>query len=213
MHDRLALIAHEIRSPVAALAAIAEAFRTPSPSLDGAAASRLLRLAVAAGRDVERIVVDATPASLVREPVDPARLVLDVTAAARLRRALVAGHADANLPSVDGDPVRLRQALANLVENAVAHSPAGAGVVVSARRAEQTVRIAVADRGEGIPRSRQQLVLEPGVRFAERPGDGIGLAVARAIAEAHGGALEVDSAPGQGATFTLVLPCAGDGPA
>ena len=208
MLDRLALIAHEIRSPVAALAAIAHAFRTRAPALDAHAAERLLWLAVVAARDVERIVVDATPASLRREQVDPGRLVLDVTAAARLRRAPVAADAEPGLPPLDGDPVRLRQALANLVENAVAHSPPGASVVVSARCTEGTVRIAVADEGEGIPRSRHRLVLEPGVRFAERPGDGIGLAVARAIAEAHGGALEVDSAPGRGATFTLVLPCA-----
>ncbi|HEY7731532.1 MAG TPA: ATP-binding protein [Gaiellaceae bacterium] len=208
MTDRLALIAHELRSPVAALVAISETVAARRGRLGARDARRLLVLAVAAGRDVERIVLDATPASLRLERVDPAQLVLDVVAASGLRRQAVEADPGRDLPALRADPVRLRQALANLVDNAVAHSPPGAVVVVSARQADGLVRLAVADRGEGIPAERLELVLQPGVRFADRPGQGIGLAVARTIADAHGGSLEIESAPGRGSIFTLVLPLA-----
>jgi signal transduction histidine kinase len=210
MTDRLALIAHELRSPVAALVAISEAVAARRGRLAADDAGRLLRLAVAAGRDVERIVIDARPASLRLERVDPAQLVLDVVAASSLRHQPVEADAGHDLPALRADPVRLRQALANLVDNAVAHSPPGMVVVVSATQADGLLRLAVTDRGEGIPGERLELVLEPGVRFADRPGQGIGLAVARAIAEAHGGALELESAPGRGSVFTLVLPLASE---
>jgi two-component system sensor histidine kinase BaeS len=206
--DRLALIAHELRSPVAALAAISEAVAARRGTLDPDDAGRLLRLAVAACRDVERIVVDEIPSSLRREDVDPARLVVDVVAASDLRGRAVRAEADAGLPAIHADPVRLRQALENLVDNAVAHSPPGAAVVVSATSEDGKLRLAVADEGEGIPDARLERVLEPGVRFADRPGQGIGLSVAREIAEAHSGSLEVESAPGRGSVFTLVLPFA-----
>lgn len=213
MTGRLGLIAHELRSPVAALEAIAAAVAERRASLDAEDLRALLRLAVAAVRDVERILVDVTPSTLVTERVDAARLVVDAVTAAGLRSYAINAHAEHDLPALDADPVRLRQALANLIENAVAHSPPGAEVVVSARHVDGRVRIAVADDGDGISPERLGRVLEPGVRFAERPGQGLGLAVARAIAEAHGGALEVQSALGRGSTFTLVLPPAADEPA
>jgi signal transduction histidine kinase len=211
--DRLALIVHELRSPVAALEAIAAAVAERHASLDVEDLRALLRLAVAAVRDVERILVDVTPSTLLTERVDASRLVVDAVTAAGLRSYAISAHAEHDLPALDADPVRLRQALANLIENAVAHSPPGAEVVVSARHVDGRVRIAVADDGDGISPERLGQVLEPGVRFAERPGQGLGLAVARAIAEAHGGALEVQSALGRGSTFTLVLPPAADEPA
>jgi signal transduction histidine kinase len=208
--DRLALIAHELRSPVAALEAIAAAVAERRASLDADDVRGLLRLAVAAVRDVERILVDVTPSSLLPERIDTARLVVDAVTAAGLRSHSISARAEHGLPPLEADPVRLRQALANLIENAVAHSPPGGQVVVSARHVGGRVRIAVADDGDGIAPTRLPLVLEPGVRFAERPGQGLGLAVVRAIAEAHGGALEVESAVGRGSTFTLVLPPAAD---
>jgi len=109
--------------------------------------------------------------------------------------------------------VRLRQALASLIANAVAHAPTGTQIVVTASARAGAVELAVSDAGEGIRPDRQAAIFEPGVRFADRPGQGIGLAVAREIAEAHGGWIEVDSAPGRGTTFRLVLPPAAGAPA
>jgi signal transduction histidine kinase len=206
--DLLGLLVHELRSPVAALVAIAETLRERREELGVDDRRRLLELGLAAGRDVERIVVDATPASLRLEEVDPAALVSGVVAATQLRGEAVVAELDGPLSPVTADPVRLRQALANLIANAVAHSPPGAQVVVRAGVVAGELRLAVTDAGEGIPVEDQERIFDPGVRLTGRPGQGLGLAVARAVAEAHGGTLEVESASGQGACFTLVLPAA-----
>jgi signal transduction histidine kinase len=81
-------------------------------------------------------------------------------------------------------------------------------VVVSASsRDDGGVLLSVTDSGDGIAVADQRRIFDAGVRLnLDRPGAGLGLAVARAIAEAHGGTLTVESAPGEGATFTLTLP-------
>jgi two-component system sensor histidine kinase BaeS len=108
---------------------------------------------------------------------------------------------------VDGDPERLRQAVDNLIGNAIGHSPDGGVVTVTAARSGDSVVVAVRDEGDGIPAADLDRVFEPGVRLtSDRPGSGLGLAVVRAIAHAHGGEVEVESTPGQGSTFRLVLP-------
>lgn len=201
--DRLAVLAHELRSPVAALVAIAEAF----PGSDAAQRQRLLELARAASRNVQRLVLDASVASVRLRSLDPGGVARDAAEAAALGGAPVRAHVAAGLPLVDGDPERLRQALDNLIGNAVGHSPAGAEIVVTARVEAGRVLLAVTDRGDGIPEDGLARVFEPGVRLTgARPGSGLGLAIVRAIAVAHGGDVEVESTPGQGATFTLVLP-------
>ena len=209
MDDSLALVVHELRSPLAALVAITETLAEPAGRPGPEDTRRLLELAVAAAHDVERIAGDARPSSLRRERVDPAALVVDVAAATALRGAVVRGEAESGLPWLDADPVRLRQALANLVENALAHSRGE--VVVSARRHPEGVVLAVSDRGEGIPADEQEAIFEAGVRRSDHPGDGLGLAVVREVVAAHGGSVELDSAPGRGSTFRLVLPQAGAG--
>jgi two-component system sensor histidine kinase BaeS len=208
MEQSLGLLVHELRSPVAALVAIAETLGAPGgiPRED---ARRLLELAVAAGRDVERIVVDATPSSLRPERVDPAALVADVAATASLSSGVVRAEAEPGLPWLEADPVRLRQALGNLVANAVAHSRGE--VVVSASRHDDGIALAVSDSGDGIEPEHQLAVFEPGTRFADRPGEGLGLAVVRSVVDAHGGVIELESEPGRGSTFRLVLPPGGAG--
>jgi two-component system sensor histidine kinase BaeS len=114
------------------------------------------------------------------------------------------------LPRVRGDRERLRQVLANLIENAVKYSAVGDEVEVTARRDNGVVRISVRDRGPGIPYDQQRLIFEKfgraDVPGSSKPGSGLGLFIARSIAEAHGGTLEVRSRPEDGATFTLTLP-------
>jgi signal transduction histidine kinase len=203
---RFDVLAHEVRSPVAALVAIAEAFA----AADELRRARLLELVGAAVGSIERLLVDVDPASLRRELVDAGAVARDAAEAAALsgRRVEVRVEAGAGL-EVDGDPARIRQALDNLIANALAHSPEGLPVCVTARRAGTSVLVEVQDRGEGIAAGELERVFEPGVRLTEaRPGQGLGLAVVRAIAQAHGGEVELESAPGEGATFRLVLAAA-----
>lgn len=205
-HERLALLVHELRSPVAALAAIAGTLADASAK--GRERAELVRLAVAACRGLERIAVDALATSVLREPVDPGALVRDAAATARLRGADVRSEVADGLPAISGDPVRLRQALDNLVANAVVHSGAGSAVTLTASVGEgRVVLLSVSDSGVGIPEREQERIFTAGTRLhVDRPGSGLGLALVRAIAEAHGGRVSVVSAPGKGATFTLVLP-------
>jgi signal transduction histidine kinase len=110
---------------------------------------------------------------------------------------------------VNADRDRLRQALANLVDNAIKYTPRGGRVEVSASREDRTVIIRVADTGPGI--SEQDLPrifdrLYRGDQSRATRGLGLGLSLVRAYVEAQGGTVTVDSTPGAGATFTLRLP-------
>lgn len=204
-HERLAVLVHEVRSPVAALTAVAEALS--EPPTDSALRAELVRLALAACGAIDRIVRDLTVTSLHLEVVDMRSLVSEVGAAFRLRGADVVLEVEPGELAVRGDAVRLRQALDNVVGNAVVHGARGGPVRVSARAAGDHVVVRVADSGVGIATTDLERIFEPGVRLDSRsPGSGLGLALARSIVEAHGGAVMVESKVGAGTTFVLSLP-------
>jgi signal transduction histidine kinase len=206
-NDHLAVLVHEVRSPVAALAAVAETAADSGGESDEI--PTLVRLALAASRAIERIVLDVAVASVRLEPVDMGALVRDAVAAHRVRGAEVAVVVDDGL-IVDGDPVRLRQVIDNLIANALVHG--GSEVTVRAARREGAVHVVVSDTGRGIAPDQLDSIFA-GVRLdADTSGSGLGLALARAIAQAHGGSLVAQSAPGQGAAFTLALPAVLDQP-
>ncbi|HLE99795.1 MAG TPA: HAMP domain-containing sensor histidine kinase [Gaiellaceae bacterium] len=203
--DRLAILVHEVRSPVAALGAIREALL--EGDLDPAARRELAALAAAACRGIERIVGDAAVSSVRLEEVDIAKVVQEAVAATSLAGSSTRVDPGPGPIVVEADPFRLRQALDNLVANAVAHSPPGGEVLVGARVEKGRALVTVADSGPGVPLEEQERIFEAGVRLdTGRPGSGLGLSIARAIAEAHGGSLTVDSEPGRGAVFVLSLP-------
>ncbi len=205
VEEGLAVIVHELRSPVAALSAIAEA--SADPGLDGDSRHELERLAVAACRGIERIVVGATLAPVRFERLDVGEVVRQAAATAALSGARVEHKIADDLPFIEGDALRLRQALDNLVSNALTHADSDGTVVVSANSNRTAVLLSVTDVGVGIPLAEQDRIFEQGVRLNEATtGSGLGLAIARAIVEAHGGTLTVTSVPGEGATFTIAIP-------
>jgi two-component system sensor histidine kinase BaeS len=111
------------------------------------------------------------------------------------------------------DAGAIQQALVNLLDNAIKFSPAGSTVETSLSNDEErrTWRIAVRDEGPGIAKAEQARIFErfyrPGDELRrETQGTGIGLSLVKAIAEAHGGSVSVDSEPGQGSRFTLTFP-------
>jgi len=202
--DRLAVLVHEVRSPVAALSAVADAL--VGGDVDPSARRELTRLAVLACRAIERIVADAAVTSIRREAIEPVALVNDVVAAARLRGVRIALTAPERAPAIEADPTRVRQVLDNLLTNAVVHGGREVDISVSVR-VDEELRIDVSDNGPGIAPDALETIFEAGVRFdSAAPGAGRGLALARAGAEGHGGTLTVVSAPGDGTTFTLSLP-------
>jgi signal transduction histidine kinase len=144
-------------------------------------------------------------APILEGPVQPDRLADEVVAELRqpIRDArLHVAVSPAGGEPVIADPRKLRQALANLVSNAVKFSPHGADVLVEVTRAPGKLRFAVYDQGPGIAAAEQEAVFEPmhhaatrGEESARPAGSGLGLPVARRIAEAHGGRVWVESPP------------------
>jgi signal transduction histidine kinase len=218
--DFVSLVSHELRSPMAAVVGAArtlqERWRELTPAhrqsfleLIGSETSRLAEL-IADVLDTSRI--EAGTFSYTFSDVDLARLVEESVAAATLGQDDVRVRAEVRrpLPSVRGDRERLRQVLSNLIDNAVKYSSAGGEVEVAAAAEDGAVVVSVSDHGPGIPREHQKLIFEKfgrgGVAGKAKPGTGLGLFIARSIAEAHGGSIDVRSTPRQGATFTLSLP-------
>lgn len=111
--------------------------------------------------------------------------------------------------SVAADPVALREALANLLENALRYTPAPGTVGLRARRAGRGIEVAVWDTGPGIPDAEKAAVVERfqrGSAGAKHPGSGLGLAIVRAIAQAHGAALRLEDRAGGGLEAVLAFP-------
>ena len=218
--DFVSLVSHELRSPLAAVIGAARTLQERRADLTeeqrdqllGLIAGEASRLAVLVGDVLDTSRIEAGTFSYRFGEVDVASLVGDAVAAAGLRQAGVSVRAvlEESLPSVRGDKERLGQVLANLIDNAVKYSAEGDAVEVSARREDPCVCIAVSDSGPGIPVDQHQLIFEKfgraDVEGDARPGSGLGLFIARSIAEAHGGTLEVRSQADGGATFSLNLP-------
>jgi len=218
--DFVSLVSHELRSPMAAVIGAArtlqDRWRTLAPdqreSFLAVIADESSRLAALIGDVVDTSRLEAGTFGYRFEDVDLERLVRDSVEAAVVtqQHVRVVASVDAGLPTIRGDRERLRQILSNLIENAVKYSPEGGEVRVLAGTVNGAVRISVVDDGPGIPSDQQVRIFErfgraevPGV---SKPGTGLGLFIARSIAEAHGGSLAVRSSPGSGSTFTLALP-------
>jgi two-component system sensor histidine kinase KdpD len=120
----------------------------------------------------------------------------------------------ADLPLVSLDPVLVQQLFVNLLENAAKYTPAGSEIEISASRQGGTLAVDLADRGPGIPPGDEERIFERFHRghHAGVRGVGLGLAIARAIAQAHGGRLVAANRPGGGAAFRLTLPIGAEPP-
>jgi len=107
------------------------------------------------------------------------------------------------------DPTRMRQAFANLLDNAIKYTPEGGAVTISARSGPQGAQIVFRDTGIGIPADEQDKIwsrLYRGDKSRSQRGLGLGLSLVKAIVEAHAGKVAVASQPGKGAEFTISLP-------
>jgi signal transduction histidine kinase len=218
--DFVSLVSHELRTPMAAVIGSARTLQQRWRELTAEQRESFLeliagetgRLAALIGDVLDTSRIEAGTFSFRFGEVDVGELVRDSVATAQLGQDEVRVLAEVRepLPQVRGDADRLRQVLMNLIDNAVKYSPEGADVEVRAYGEDGLVRVDVRDRGPGIARDDQRLIFEKFGRVSSgglaRPGTGLGLFIARSIAEAHGGVLEVVSAPEQGSTFTLELP-------
>jgi signal transduction histidine kinase len=217
--DFVSLVSHELRSPMASVIGSAKTLRQRWRELSPHQRESFLalidhetgRLADLVGDVLDTSRIESGSFSYSFSDVDVGELVRESAAAAERAQdeVNVLAQVATPLPTIRGDRERLRQVLTNLIDNAVKYSPAGAEVEVDTFAHNGLIHVEVRDRGPGVAAENQALIFEKFGRVSgehAKPGTGLGLFIARTIAEAHGGSLEVRSAPEQGATFTVALP-------
>jgi two-component system sensor histidine kinase KdpD len=210
-------VSHDLRSPLATIRAVASDLR------DGVVYEEPVRIELLGtvcdeAERLDRIVANLLSLSRIEAgALDPERqaVPIDELVAERLRRLAglfrhvrVQVELPADLPLVDGDYTQLEQVLTNLLENASRHAPPGSIVRVGGRTlsAGSQVEIWVADEGIGVPDWERERVFAPFRRGEGSRSSGVGLAICKAVVEAHGGHIRVDRTAGGGATFTFTLP-------
>lgn len=223
---------HELRTPLTSIRGFAELHRQGAVT-DPAEVSRLLGRIEAEATRMGLLVEDLLLLArldrqrpLQRQPVDLVVIAADAVEAARLRAPMRplrlevppggldgedGGDGAGSAVVVPGDEARLRQVVTNLVDNALQHTPPTTPVTVRVARAPGIGVLEVADEGPGLAPEQADRVFErfyrvDTARTRAQGGTGLGLSIVSAIAAAHGGRVHVDSRPGEGATFRVVLP-------
>lgn len=214
-------IAHELRTPLTDLRCHIEALQDEVVSITPdtlgtlhAEVAHLQRLVEDLG-DLAR--AESRQLLLAPEHVDAGALVRQLVKQAAPRAASLGVSLDAVLPespvNVWADPARLQQVLSNLLDNALVHTPAGGKVAITVRADAAMATIDVADNGSGIPAEHLPHVFDrfyraDASRSRTTGGVGLGLAIARQMVEASGGAITVSSTPGSGTVFSVQWPSA-----
>ncbi|MBV8983951.1 MAG: sensor histidine kinase KdpD, partial [Acidimicrobiia bacterium] len=215
----LAAVSHDLRTPLASIKASATSLLSEDVNWDPAAIHDLLttidieadRLNSLVGNllDMSRLQTGSLPISA--RPVGLEEVVAGAVSSLTTSETAVESDVPETLPLVHVDPALLERAVANLVENALRHAPAGRPVRVNAGQVGERVDLRVIDTGPGIPPEERERVFRPFQRLGDNPngsGVGLGLAVAKGFVEALGGELSVEDTPGGGTTMVVTLPVA-----
>ncbi len=211
----LSALSHDLRTPLTALVGLADSLALLGPALPAAAMDTAQALRDQAVRmhglvanllDMARLHAGRIALRREWQPVEEA-----IGAAIQLLRPPLGEHPvrvdlEPELPLLELDAVLMERVFCNLIENAAKYSPAGAAIDIEAKRHGQDVTVAVCDRGPGFPPDKSA-VFEMFVREDHaKPGVGLGLAICRAIVEAHGGSIAAADRVGGGACVVMTLP-------
>ncbi len=220
----LSLVSHELRTPLASIKASAEVLLSTAPVDVSETHRRLLRNVDRSSDRLTALVTDLLDLvrleggrlELHRDLLDLRHIAEDAVATVRPladERGQTIRLSSSSRPcTVDGDRRRLEQIVLNLLTNAVRYGPSGSTILLRVGPAPAgSVRLSVHDDGPGIPPSEQRAIFERFYRLDNEPtrrttGTGLGLPIAHALAELHGGRVGLDSRTGRGATFFVVLP-------
>lgn len=225
MRQFVADASHELRTPLTTIRGFAELYRQGAATDAGLFMERIEseanRMSVLVGDLLMLARLDAQR-PLEREPVDLLALASDAVHSARA--AAAARHPDLPPRPIDldarpgtgtyeisGDAARLRQVLANLLNNALVHTPPDAAITVALTPGDDEVLLEVTDTGPGLPAEEAARIFErfyrtDTSRSRDSGGTGLGLSIVQALVAAHGGSVDVHSAVGKGTTFTVRLP-------
>jgi signal transduction histidine kinase len=216
--DFVSMVSHELRSPMAAVIGSARTLQARWRELRpeqreaflAVIADETTRLAALVGDVLDTSRIEAGTFGYRFDEVDLAEVLRDSVSAAEIGQDEVrlSTELPVALPRVRGDAERLRQLVDNLISNAIKYSDSGGEVRVEAGADDGHVVVRVRDTGPGIRPEHHAQIFEKFGRAAgsAKPGTGLGLFLSRSFAEAHGGSLDVESIPGEGAVFTLRLP-------
>lgn len=225
--ESLAIASHELRSPLATLRAVSHVLVHLGAGLSDEQRAQMLQALATETRRLSDVVaklmdlnaLERETVALESEPVDPRELVTAVAATLWQRAAArlieVCCEIPSDLPEVAADPTRLRMALGNLAENALKYTPHGGAITFAAESHGQSLCLSVTDTGMGIAPEEHKRIFDRYVRGVAHRGArgagaleglGLGLYIARRIAEIHGGTITVHSEVGHGSTFTIELP-------
>jgi two-component system, OmpR family, sensor histidine kinase KdpD len=209
-------VSHDLRTPLSTIRAVSSDLRAGAEYSDDTR-DELLDLVIDEAERLDRIVANLLSLSRIeagalqpdRQAVDLEELVVDTVR--RLDRLFQRSHVEldfaAGLPLADADYSQLDQVVTNLLENAARHATRGSAVRVGARvRGDGMLAVFVENEGPGIPATDRAHVFEPFWRGEGSSSSGVGLAICKAIIEAHGGTIAVESGEGRGTAFVLTLP-------
>ena len=216
----LADASHELRSPLTAIATNLAVLRgSEAPHQHDREHQEMLRSVARETDRMSRLVADLLTLARSDAGQAPQRCQLDLGAIVldvyQQQRSLASGVTlslgEWEQVEVEADPDRLKQAVLNLVDNALRYTPAGGAVTLDLRRSNDEAAVEVRDTGIGVPPEHQERIFERFYRVdqpraRQTGGTGLGLAIAREIAIAHGGRIELTSEPGVGSTFSLIVP-------
>jgi signal transduction histidine kinase len=210
----LADVTHELRTPLSIIRGQAEGIADGLYPADAAHLAPIVEATQTLARLVDDLrtlaLAETGHLQLQREPVDMATLINDTIASfeapARAKGVALAADIPGELPTVSADAVRIRGVIANLLANAIAHTPVGGSVRVGAAPADGGVAVSVTDTGEGIPADLLPRIFDRFVKTPGSSGSGLGLAIARDLVTAHGGTISADSTVGSGTSVRFTLP-------
>jgi signal transduction histidine kinase len=213
--DLMADLAHELRTPLSVLQGRIEGMLDGVYPLEAGQLEQLLDQTKILSRLIEDLrtlaLSDAGVLTLQREPMDVTDLLSEVVdsfeaEAARLSISMLL-DAPAAPVTVEVDAVRIKEVLANLLSNALAHTPAGGRIRLALSSVADTVSISVSDTGSGMSGDDVARMFDRFYKGRDSRGAGLGLAIARNLIRAHGGDIMASSVLGQGTTVKFTLPC------
>jgi signal transduction histidine kinase/CheY-like chemotaxis protein len=219
--DLIAVLAHDFKGPLTTVIGFTELLEQHALEGDDADSAlrtirqSAMRLADLANDTLALSHVEQGELNFAADPVNVGEIVRETAESLQPQRQVQVTVRTQDAV-VRGDPVRLRQVFENIIGNAIKYSPDGVPVNVRVTETDRTVRIAVHDRGIGIPAGEMKFLFERFTRASNAKrskikGTGLGLYFAKTLVERHGGNIQVQSALGEGSTFTVVLPLMRDG--